>query len=692
MNTPDRTRGTDRGRQHEGTRMRAMGFLLAWMAAIGLVACGGGGEMVARIGSGGSGAPVTVGVGTVGGFGSLVINGQHFDETAAQFRIDERPDQPTDASVDSIRLGMQIQFEHQSNRISQATVAAEVIGPVTSVSATGLLVLGQTVLVNADPAAPTVFDGISALSELTPGAMVEVHGQRNTAGEILATRIEQRPAGSVLRVAGTVGNLANGVFRVGALTIRATQAAIVPAGQSLANGQRIAAWTDLALVNGELVARVVRIGGFVVPNNAALTIDGVITDYQNAASLRIGGIAVDASSAQFVGGAIADLRNGRSVRASGTVGSNVLRATRIEFLSVSAAAQIELSGALTAFVDAGTAFRIRNAAARVTPQTTYVRGDASNLGEGVLVKAEGPMVNGVVEVARLEFQPPSASIARVLFGTIAAPVTVANDGTRTFRVTSLPFDFKTTTTTRFRKGVVTDIAVGRSVKVNGNYDGLSFIADDVQFMDNAQDPPTVCDRRHREQRAADVGGRQRLHGDADDDDGLPQELGPGRLCGPAERRQCLDRSRQAQRPAHCEHCRDQGTGRRHSVGARTGQWPGVIDIARIPGRLAACQRCRQSADHSGQPHAGGHPQRHRPRSRRHDCRRPADRDPGEVPLGRRSWSRPAARVARALRRIAETARCFPDARGRARHRPACAGRCTARATSGRHPRALPGHA
>ena len=492
MNPSDRTNGADRGRIHEGTRMRTLRLLLTWMAAFGLAGCGGGGEMVARIGSGGSGAPVTVGVGTVDGFGSLVINGQHFDETAAQFRIDERPDQPTAVSVDSIRLGMQIQFEHLSNRISQATVAAEVIGPVTSVSATGLLVLGQTVLVNADPATPTAFDGISALSDLAPGAIVEVHGQRNMAGEIRATRIELRTASGVLRVAGTVSDLANGAFRIGALTVRASQAAIVPAGQVLANGQRIAVWTDLALANGELVARVVRIGGFAVPNNAALTIDGVITDFQSTANLRIGGIAVDASSAQFVGGAAADLRNGRSVRASGTVGSNVLRATRIEFLSVSAAAQVELSGPVTAFVDAGTAFRIRNAAARVSAQTTYVRGDASNLGDGVLVKAEGPMVNGIVEVARLEFQLPPTGIARVLFGTIAAPVTVANDGTRTFRLASLPFDFKTTTTTRFRKGAVTDIAAGRSVKVDGTYDGINFVADDVQFMDNAQDPPTVA--------------------------------------------------------------------------------------------------------------------------------------------------------------------------------------------------------
>ncbi len=470
--------------------MKSMRFIIAWLVTALLAGCGGGGgEMVARIGGGGSGAPVvTAGVGTVGGFGSIIISGQHYDETAAQFQLDERPDQLTSVSVDAVRLGMQIQFEHQSNKISKATVGTEVIGPVASVAATSLLVLGQTVKVNADPAAPTVFDGFAALTDLATGSVVEVHGQRNTAGEIQATRIELRVGSGLLRVAGTVSSLANGAFNIGALKIQAAQAAVVPAGQSLANGQRVAVWTDQGLVNGELVARVIRIGGLAVPANAVLTVDGVISDFQSVSSLRIAGLAVDASSAQFVGGGAADLRNGRSARATGAYAGNVLRATRVELLAT-APSQIELNGPVTDFVGVTSPFRVRNAAARVTAQTTYLRGDASNLGNGAQIKAEGPLVNGVVEVAKLEFLPAPTSVARVLFGTVAAPVTVAGE-TRTFRLSPLPYDVKATAATRYKKGVAADLVAGRDVKVDGSYDGVNFIADEIQFMDNVQDPPT----------------------------------------------------------------------------------------------------------------------------------------------------------------------------------------------------------
>ena len=323
--------------------MKSLKLFVTALVALALGACGGGGEMVARIGGGGSGAPPTtdVGVGGVEGFGSIIINGQHYDETAGQFQVDERPDQPTVISVDAVRLGMQMQFESQSNRISKATVAAEIIGPVSSVTATGLVVLGQTVRINADAAIPTTFDGFNALSDLTTGAVVEVHGQRNATGEVLATRIELRTAGSVLRVVGTVTGLAGGKFLIGALTVQAGQAAIVPTGQTLANGQRVAVWSDQALVGGELIARVIRIGGLALPVNATLTVNGVVTDFASSASFRIAGASVDASTAVFVGGSAADLRNGRSVRASGPYESGVLRAARVEFLGA-ASVSVEL--------------------------------------------------------------------------------------------------------------------------------------------------------------------------------------------------------------------------------------------------------------------------------------------------------------------------------------------------------------
>ena len=294
----------------------------------------------------------------------------------------------------------------------------------------------------------------------------------------------------MLRVAGTVTDLANGTFKIGTLTIRAAAATVVPGGESIANGQRVAAWTDQALVSGELVARVIRIGGTAIPENAALTVEGLVTDFQTASNLRIGSVAVDASAAQYTGGVAADLRNGRSVRASGTFSGNVLRASRIEFLST-APARVELNGAVASFVDANSSFQVRGTLTKVTAQTTYVRGDASNLGTGVLAKVEGPVVNGVVEAATLEFLPPSAGIARVLFGTVANPTDGAG-GTKIFRLAPLPFDVKTTATTRFKKGTISDIVKDAGVKVDGVYDGLAFIAEEIQFMNNPSDPPTFA--------------------------------------------------------------------------------------------------------------------------------------------------------------------------------------------------------
>lgn len=465
--------------------MRTLRTLSSLLLAAALTACGGGGEMVARIGSGGSGAPVEVGIGDVGGFGSIIVNGQHYDETSAQFTVDERPDQPTPQSIASVRLGMQLQFEHQGNRMTRATAAAEVIGPVTSVGTAALEVMGQTVGVNADAASPTIFDGFTTLAELS-GAMVEVHGQRNAAGEIQATRIQQRPASSVLRVAGTVRNFTNGAFQIGALKIRTAQAAIVPGGQVIADGLRVAVWTDQPLVAGELAARVIRVGGPVIPTDALLTVEGLVTDVQGS-NVRIAGVAVDASTAQWVGGTIADLRSGRSARATGAYASNVLRASRIELLSTTAA-RIELSGAVTGYVGATSAFRVRDTSVKVTSQTTYVRGDVSNLGDGALVKVDGAVVNGTVEATTLEFLPPSAGIARVLFGTVSGLADIT--GGKRFALAPLPLSVETTSATTFKKGTAADLNNGRSVKVDGSYDGLRFLASEIQFMDSVQDPPS----------------------------------------------------------------------------------------------------------------------------------------------------------------------------------------------------------
>jgi hypothetical protein len=211
----------------------------------------------------------------------------------------------------------------------------------------------------------------------------------------------------------------------------------------------------------------------------------VIAEFQSAANFTLAGVRVDASGAQFVGGTAADLAAGRAVRVRGTYGT-VLRAERVDFLQAQDAL-VQLNGFVTDFIDPASPFRVKGAMVRVSAQTTYVDGSAANLGDGVHVKLDGALVNEIVEVTRIEFLGPTAGAQHVQFGVVASGVSTAADGSKSFRLEGRTTDFRTTTTTRFKKGSASDLAAGRSVKVRGELQG-QLIADEVQYMDNANDP------------------------------------------------------------------------------------------------------------------------------------------------------------------------------------------------------------
>jgi hypothetical protein len=462
----------------------------AILAAIALAGCGGG--MQAGVGSGGSGAPLAVGLGPVTGFGSIIVNGERYDESAAEVLVDERPDGARAATVAAIRLGMRTELQHRNLAVATATVAAEVVGPVSSLSATGFVALGQTVLVNADPVR-TAFEGFDSLADLAAGAVVEVHGDRAGNGDILATRVELKPAGlALVRVAGTAANVIGRSFSIGALSVDATAATFVPAGATIANGQRVVAWTDVPYTGGALAAKIVRIGASTIAPNAAVTIDGVIGDFQGVGSFRVSGVPVDAGRVSaIVGGAVADLRNGLQVRMRGTFTGTVLNATSLEILQA-AQATVPLTGPITDFVTADAAFRIRNTLARVSPQTIYVNGVAANLGNGAVVKTTGLLVDGTVQLTTVEFLPMAADAQGVVSGRISAPVgAIAADGSRSFRLDGLKEDVKATPATAYRNGASADLAPGRQVKVKGSLEGAQFVAGEVQFMDNPASPPSI---------------------------------------------------------------------------------------------------------------------------------------------------------------------------------------------------------
>jgi hypothetical protein len=467
--------------------MSVLSRCLALLALFAVAGCGGG--MQAGVGSGGSGAPLSVGLGTVTGFGSIIANGEHYDETGARFFIDQRPDHGTPATVAAIRLGMRVELQHRNLAVASATTGAELIGPVSSVSASGFVALGQTVLVNSDPARPTVFDGFDGLGDLAGGAVVEVHGERADTGDILATRVELKPSGlSVTRVAGAASNVTGRNFYIGNLAVDGTAAVFVPAGATVANGERVTVWTDAPYAGGALAAKVVRVGELTIANSAAVALDGAVGKFQSASNFRVSGIPVDAGSAAFVGGSAADLAGGRAVRVRGSFGNGALRASSVEFLR---AAQTQLTGPVNDFVDATAAFHVRNALVRVTPQTTYAGGSAANLGSGVVVRLTGDIVDGAVHAATVEFLRPTVGVQRVVFGAVSGPPgPVAGDGSFTLPLAGVPEAILVTTSTSFRNGVIGDLSPGRQLKVLGTLQGAQFLASEIQFMDNPANPPT----------------------------------------------------------------------------------------------------------------------------------------------------------------------------------------------------------
>ena len=89
---------------------------LAWLAAAVLaIGCGGGG---------GGGTPSAAGsaltMGTISGFGSIIVDGVRFDDSSAEVLDDD--DQPHDRS--ELRLGMTV--EVLSDRIQAANAMAHI--------------------------------------------------------------------------------------------------------------------------------------------------------------------------------------------------------------------------------------------------------------------------------------------------------------------------------------------------------------------------------------------------------------------------------------------------------------------------------------------------------------------------------------------------------------------------------------
>lgn len=469
-----------------------------------MMSCGGAGG----VGSGGTGGFTGTQIGAVTGFGSVIVEGNTYIETGATYLRTREAGSALGSSSDALRLGMQVELVYATTAAGEQaqtiTIKPTLIGTIQSVAADSIVVAGQRVRLMTAPAQVTVFENFASFSSLLAGMAVEVHGTLNSAGEILATRIEllSASASTEARLTGLISALQvqpTGTLRltVGAQLVDVDSKTVLSqssgSGSSvtlnasaLAIGQRVSVYGSIAAGAPAMVASSLQLESTLSTGNVPLRVGGIISALGSNGSFSIGAVSVDASQAQFSSGSAADLAVGKQVRVDGSTGSTgVLRATKVQFVSTASDIKSEVSGTISDYVSSAS-FRIRNTVIDASAASVqYVGGSAAMLGNDVLVKVEGSLAGNLLKASKLTFFDNTDTRFRAYVGVVSGYV--ASAGTLT--VQGINAHVSAGTTYSLSSGgaaSATDLANGANVTVRGSLLNGVFEVSAVEISKPAQ--------------------------------------------------------------------------------------------------------------------------------------------------------------------------------------------------------------
>ena len=319
---------------NHSTLRRAPGWLRAALLLVLLGGCGGG------VDSGGTGGAAVYASGPINGFGSIVVNGVHFDDSTGTISDDDGA--PRTRS--DLKLGMVAEmrgsaitvdaFGDSNSTAASIVIGSEIVGPIDagSITSNSLTVLGRPI----DVQPTTVFEPGSSLAALAQGNVVEVYGLYNAVTDrFTATRIERKSNPLHYKVRGKVTAL-NGslkTFSIGALPLHISYFAIpsenIPVG--LADGAIVRIGLDTTPVVGVWTANRLR-GGVSNPDDGRESkVEGLVDSVTSATQFSVSGVAVTAIIGQtqfdLTGGAIVV---GARLQVEGAFVNGTLAANKVE--------------------------------------------------------------------------------------------------------------------------------------------------------------------------------------------------------------------------------------------------------------------------------------------------------------------------------------------------------------------------
>ncbi|MDR6455682.1 DUF5666 domain-containing protein [Variovorax paradoxus] len=378
----------------------------------GTSTAGNGSDDGSGVGSGGTGVSTAdaTGIGSVGGLGSIILNGVRYNTDAATTSLEDAAELQIGMSV---RIAGKIDSEFTAATAQQVDSAAELRGAVSAIDAGAgsFAVMGTTVTIDN----ATIWSGANSLAQIAIGSVVQVWGLPSAPGTLRATRVELKPTSPEPLVTGVVQNLdrIGQRFTLGLLTVRYGSAAFSGGIDlsTLADGAIVRVRGSAMPVLGTLNATKVQ-GWYAVPtqNAAAVQLAGVITNYGGLNAFKVLGTAVDASNAIVTGGPASSIGDGVKVELDGfmTNGVLVVKKLRIRYIpGTGGPVAFTLIGAIGDYVSPSS-FVVKGQKVNASsPATVFENGSAADLANGRRVTVVGnAVVDGVLTAQTVTFLTP----------------------------------------------------------------------------------------------------------------------------------------------------------------------------------------------------------------------------------------------------------------------------------------------
>jgi hypothetical protein len=378
----------------------------------GTSTAGNGSDDGSGVGSGGTGVSTAdaTGIGSVGGLGSIILNGVRYNTDTATTSLEDTTELQIGMSV---RIAGKIDSEFTAATAQQVESAAELRGAVSAIDVTGgsFVVMGTTVTVDN----ATVWSGANSLDQVIAGSVVQVWGLPSAPGSLRATRVELKPASAEPLVTGFVQNLdpLTKSFTLGQLTVRYGGAAFSGGidESTLANDVIVRVRGSLEPSTGSFTATKVQ-GWYAVPtqNAAAVQLAGVITNYNGLNDFKVLGKAIDATNALITGGHPSSIGNGVKVELDGFMTNGVLVVKKLRIRNVPGVGgpvDFTLIGAIGLY-QSPAVFRVQGRQVNASgAATAFENGTVDDLANGRRVTVVGDtVVDGVLIAQRVSFTLP----------------------------------------------------------------------------------------------------------------------------------------------------------------------------------------------------------------------------------------------------------------------------------------------